>query len=274
MKRTNLLPAFVLAIVLATSSVHAQEDVVVPQLEEEAPTQGEQFATKLEKSISLTDTIIGRVLESDLLEIPADIEFIAEYMSDSKMTQEQKTRLKTSLDTMSFFFSAENGGSVTPTTFLLATNEVYKELNDFLYEKEQATPAYMYQLRHMARQLQFQVLEGNWKAIEEETADGIVDLVSDIYRNLEDPTVWQKAIRPINDSLTQGVDEKSVPLVYGAAQSYLSVAPLIETATMKKIEKEVAQQEEKKKNNFIIFGIIGTVLVVGILLFIRRRVSI
>jgi len=274
MKRTHLLPILMLAVALTTSAAQAQEDIIAPQFEEAAPEQGEQFATKLEKSISLTDTIIGRVLESDLLEIPADIEFIAEYVSDSKMTQEQKTRLKTSLDTMSFFFSAENGGSVTPTTFLLATNEVYKELNDFLYEKEQATPAYMYQLRHMARQLQFQVLEGNWKAIEEETADGIVDLVSDIYRNLEDPTVWQKAIRPINDSLTQGVDEKSVPLVYGAAQSYLSVAPLIETATMKKIEKEVAQQEEKKKNNFIIFGIIGAVLVVGILLFIRRRVSI
>ena len=273
MKYTSL---FILCAVVLALPVHAQEPTETTQTtlhEEEAPDTGITYANPLEEVTILPITIIGRMLEGDIATIPDDIQKISTFVHESKMSDEQKARTQTLLDTMTFFFSPENGGSVTPTTFLLSTNELFKELNDYKYQqKEQSVPAYMYQLQYMARKLQFQVLEKNWKEIEEHTADDITDLVSDIYRNLEDPTVWQNTIRPINENLLNGVDSKDVTLVYGAGQEYLNAAPLIETATMKKIEKEVAQKEEKKKNNLILFGIIGAILIIGGLLFVRKRV--
>jgi hypothetical protein len=275
MKLTHLLTILTLAIAVP---IHAQEpvDPVTTSLqEEEAPVGGIKYESQIEEITILPVTIIGRMLEGDIATIPTDIEKISSFVQKSKMSTEQKEQVQKSLDTMSYFFSPENGGSVGPVQFLLATNEVFNELNDYKYKQEEQTvPAYMYQLQYMARKLQFQVLEKNWKEIEEHTADDITDLVSDIYRNLEDPTVWQNAIRPINDDLRNGVDSKDTTLVYGAGQAYLSAAPLIETATMKKIEQEQKVEAEKKKNNTTIaFAIIGALVLLGLLLFIRRRMS-
>jgi len=269
-KQTALLFLFMMSLNIVT--VHAQEPAVTEtQQEEAAPEVSQEYSSDLAKAVSLSNTIIGRMLEGDIATIPADIEFISSYVADSKIAEKEKTQLTTNAATMSFFFSPENGGTVTPVAFLLATNEVYKSLNDYLYAQEdQNSPAYMYQLRHLARKLQFQVLDGNWKEIEESTADDIVDLVSDIYRNLEDPTVWQEAIRPINNKLQDGVDTQDVTLVYGAGQGYLSVAPLIETATLKKVEKEEKQQAQKEKNMSFLFVGIGIILA-GIVYFILRR---
>ena len=280
MRRIQNIPLlFLFSAMLFAPYVFAQEGITenqptIIEQEESAPEGPITYDSPLEEMIALTVAINGRMLEGDIATIPEDIQKLRVYIEGSSMTTEQKERAFKELDTMALFFSPENGGEVTPTNFLLANNEIFKELNDFHYQENEdiQIPAYMYQLQHLARKLQYQVLEGDWESIEEYTADTIVDLVSDIYRNLEDPRIWQNTIRPINEQLYQAIEDRDVTRAYGAGQGYLNAAPLIETAVMKKIEKEeIVKEEKKKKNNLIAFVLIGALLLIGVLLFVRRR---
>jgi hypothetical protein len=258
-----------LALMITASPLHAQEP---EQVLEESVALVETFTTPLEEAVSTVNKVIGRFLEGDLSRLPADVTSLRAYVDS--VPEEKKQLFAPELATMEALAANDPTVAVTPVAFLLATNELYKHLNDFLYETaEQETPAYMYQLKHLARKLQYQTLEGNWKEIEENTSEDIVDLVSDIYRNLEDPTVWQNTIRPVNEALLDGVDAQDVTAVYGAGQAYLNAAPIIETATMKKVEEEKVQQaaEEKKKNTLMFVLIGGFVLLIGAFIIIRRR---
>jgi len=258
-----------LALMLVASPALAQEP---EQMLEESVPLIETFESPLEEAASTVNKIIGRFLEGDLTRLPSDVASLRTYVDSAP--EDKKQIFLPELATMEALVANDPTIAVTPVAFLLATNELYKHLNDFLYEtSEQETPAYMYQLKHLARKLQYQTLDGNWKEIEEHTSEDITDLVSDIYRNLEDPEVWQNTIRPVNASLLDGVDAQDVTAVYGAGQAYLNAAPLIETATMKKIEKEEIQKavEEKKKNTtiFVILGLL--VVLIGGFMVVRRK---
>jgi len=264
-----ILGALLLTAVCMTAPVYAQGLV-----EEDAPVEAATFASPLEESIYKADTLPIRLLESDFASIPSDVLFIATYVESSKMSAEQKEVIGVPLASMTAFFGTTDGTTMTPVSFMLASNEVYRRLNDFLYEQTKPeVPAHMYQLRYLARKLQFEVLDGNWKEIEENTADSILVLVSDVQRSLQDPALWESTLRPINNKLNKGVADKDVALTYAASQGYLNAAPIIETAVVKQEAIAEVARVEARTNSLRTFGGVGLVvlLLAGVIFFFLRR---
>lgn len=262
----NLVWTSALALTVTVTPVHAQ------QLEE-SPETPIVLGSELEEIISTSDAVIGRLLEGDVVGVQESVVTLQAYVDTAPMSDALKQAAYAQLTVMNGFFDTTSATATSPVTFLLASNDLYKVFNEYLYEQPQATPAYMYQLRHLARKLQFQTLEGNWDAIENETADSIVDLVSDIYRNLENPDIWQATIRPINKQLEDGVAVQDVAGVYGAGQGYLNAAPLIETAVLKKVAEDEAEAQAASTNRifFLIAGVVALALAGYVFYFIRKK---